>query len=121
MRRPLDGSNAAQAIAVAEELAQILAKGRWHEFDELFDFVAKGCWRGDNSEPCREVFRLHVYGRLQNWLLHGWAERDGTRYRALGDALLDVNNHAAADHCRNLVETVRATGHGYTEEAPGCL
>jgi hypothetical protein len=34
---------------------------------------------------------------------------------------LDSYNHAAADHCRNLMETVRTTGRGYTEEAPGCV
>jgi hypothetical protein len=117
MRRFTVGSHAAEATAVAEQLAQILTKPGWHDFEVLFEALAKAFCAGGNPEPCRVILRLHAYGRLQNWLRHGSIEQDGGRYRAIGEELFDVRNHAAAEHCRELMETVRATEGGAIDPA----
>jgi hypothetical protein len=96
--------------AVAEELAHLLSNGSWHGFEPLFSTVADALCGREDAEPCRELLRLHVYGRLQNWLHHGDLEQQGDSYRLRGTALRDLETHAAAEHCRHLLETVIATG-----------
>jgi hypothetical protein len=96
--------------AVAAELARVLTSGRWHELNELFEAAAEACCTGDHPEPCRELVRLHVFGRLKNWHEHGFVDLCNGSYRAVGEELSDVTNHAVAEHCRDLLETVHATG-----------
>jgi hypothetical protein len=95
---------------VAAELARVLTIGGWHELEDLFEAAAAACCTGDHPEPCRELVRLHVVGRLKNWHEHGFVEVLDGLYRAIGEELSDLTNHAVAEHCRDLLETVHATG-----------
>jgi hypothetical protein len=96
--------------AVAAELARVLTGGGRHELEELFEAAAEACCIANNPEPCRELVRLHVVGRLKNWYEHGFVELCNGSYRAVGEELSDLTNHAVAEHCRDLLETVHATG-----------
>jgi hypothetical protein len=89
-----------------------LCGGEWHEFEALFAAAAEVTCRGDHTDPCRELLRLHVYGRLQNWHRHGWLEHEGDRYRVHGEAVPAFTEHAVAEHCRDLLATVLATAKG---------
>src|SRR3954469_21745499 len=97
------------AVAVAGELAHLLHDGAWHPFESLFSAVADSLCTGNDAIPCRELLRLHVYGRLQNWLRHGFVEQRRDSYCAHGPALVEIETHSAAEHCRSLLATVAAT------------
>jgi hypothetical protein len=107
--------SAADSKLVAEELARVLCSGEWHDFESLFS-AAADVTCGD-EQPCRELLRLHVYGRLQNWHRHGWLEHEGDKYRVHGDAVPAFTEHAAAEHCRDLLATVLATAKGIESNA----
>jgi hypothetical protein len=96
--------------AVAEELAHLLCEGGWHGFEELFAGISETLCPDQNGEPCRELLRLHIFGRLQNWLRHGLLEQRAEEYRAIGADLAALTSHAAAEHCRDLLEKVVTTG-----------
>lgn len=97
---------------VAEELARALSSGQWQDFESLFSAAAEVTCRGDEAQPCRELLRLHVYGRLQNWHRHGWLEHESDKYRVHGDVIPAFMEHAAAEHCRDLLAKVLATAKG---------
>jgi hypothetical protein len=96
--------------SVAEELARLLADSEWHGFEKLYSDVAETLCSSENSEPCRELLRLHVYGRLKNWVQHGALQQRGDEYHACGVTLNELKEHAVAEHCRELIETVLAKG-----------
>lgn len=89
------------------ELASVLSGGAWFEFKALFLIVHSNLRDRDAANGGEEMLRLRAYEKLQNLVHQGCVEKNSKSYRGKASALAALKEHAAAEHCRDLLHAVR--------------
>jgi hypothetical protein len=92
---------------LTEELSSVLQADAWFEFKALFELVhaslkSRNLGRGD-----MEMMRLRAYEKLQTLVRVGVVEKKVKEYRGNKAALEAFREKVAAEHCRQLLRTVK--------------
>ena len=92
---------------LTEELTTLLSESAWFEFKPLFLRIHANLRQRSAAHGGEEMLRLRAYDKLQSFVRHGLAEKDGKRYRGISPALAAFAGRFDGEHCRHLLETLR--------------
>ena len=94
---------------ISEELVAVLSEGTWFEFKPLFLVIQTNLRARNAAGGDAEMLRLRTYEKLQNLVQHGAVEKLEKQYRGVPSALKAYAEQVAAQNCRTLVQTVKAS------------